>query len=130
MSALKHGTMRVVFALLCLTSWFVMANHCGLLALASRTSSVCPHCANNGKTPPAATADCCWHLKITSEKAGDFQVKCPIAAIADFVPMPLVATPAMDCLSASARERGPPADFVSILLCRSLQAHAPPASLA
>lgn len=128
MRALKRGTIRTAFALLCVASWFVLTNHCALAQLASRPATVagCPHCAHAGKPAPSTMGDCCRRLKVTSEGGECFQAASPFFAMVEYGAQEALVAPAVRWTAGAASGRGPPGSFVAVVLQRSLQAHAPP----
>jgi hypothetical protein len=126
---------RYTTALLSLTAWFFLSNHCALGVISSPAEAAteagdCPMHSAPAKKKPAAKTPCCKEVRAVVAKC--VQVAAlemrPIAS-QDYAPE-IFLRPPCEAIEIEGLDTGPPGrlSFAELVLQESMLAHAPPVS--
>lgn len=129
-TTLKRAS-RYTTALLSLTAWFLLSNHCALGVIAAPAEAGgCPMHSAPAKKKPAAKTPCCKEIRAVVAKC--VQVAAlemrPIAS-QDYAPE-IFLRPSREATEIDGLDTGPPGgfSFAELVLQESMLAHAPPVS--
>jgi hypothetical protein len=126
---------RYTTALLSLTAWLFLSNHCALGAISSSVEAApeagdCPMHSTPAKKKPAAKTPCCKEVRAVVAKCTQVAAleMRPIAS-PDYAPE-IFLRPSCEAIEIEGLDTGPPGrfSFAELVLQESMLAHAPPVS--